>query len=84
MPDIKFFVHLQVNETFTQCHYYIGQKQPQLRQHQLVLFSSLHLEIEGLKDDLFQVELLIATMVVLLIVVDLQTMVHSIEKQHWV
>jgi hypothetical protein len=68
----------------TQRHCYIGQKQPQLKQHQLVLLSSLHLEIEGLRDDLLQVELLLATMVVLLMVVDLQTMVHSIEKQHWV
>jgi hypothetical protein len=44
------------------------------------LLSSVHLEIEGLKDNFLQVELLFANVVVPLMVVDLQTMVHSIEK----
>jgi hypothetical protein len=37
-----------------------------------------------LKDNLLQAEFLLAIMVVLLMVVHLQTMLHSIEKQHWV
>jgi len=44
------------------------------------LLSLVHLEIEGLRDNFLQVELLFATVVVPLMVVDLQTMVHSIEK----